>query len=121
MSTCLRTVRAAHSRAPHMRTARLCMQSGRCFSHHYLDRSYDRAFAGTRVDYASLRVSPAFADFCDVAGELAVLPAATLDGSTPLNERKAFWVNLCEALQGTPKVFCYVAPADPSLSTRACR
>ena len=53
---------------------------------------------GSRVDYAALRVSPAFAAFLDTAGELTVLPEAALDASAPVDERKAFWINLYNCL-----------------------
>lgn len=53
---------------------------------------------GARVDYSALRISPAFAKFCDVAGKLRDLPASTLGATAALDERKAFWVNLYNCL-----------------------
>ena len=53
---------------------------------------------GSRVDYAALRTSAEFAEFCDAVGALDSLPADALDPSTPLDERKAFWINLYNCL-----------------------
>lgn len=53
---------------------------------------------GNKVDYRALRYSPAFAAFCDSAGELGELPVEALDASAPLEERKAFWINLYNCL-----------------------
>ena len=50
-------------------------------------------------DLARLRVSADFAAFLDLAGQLCTLPAAELLGSdAPLDERKAFWINLYNCL-----------------------
>lgn len=53
---------------------------------------------GARVDYAALRVSAAFAEFCDAVGALQSLSVSDLGPNAPLAERKAFWINLYNVL-----------------------
>lgn len=66
---------------------------------------------GSLVDYAALRTSAAFTEFCDAVTQLQSLPPEALGADAPLNERKAFWINLynCLVLHATA---VYGAPTD---------
>jgi len=72
---------------------------------------------GSRVDYARLRVSPAFASFCEAAGALRDLPREALGPTAPEGDRKAFWINLynCLVLHATATLG---APADAAQRTQ---
>ena len=53
---------------------------------------------GSRVDYAALRSSAAFDEFRQAVGQLRSLPKEALFQSTSMRARKAFWINLYNAL-----------------------
>jgi len=53
---------------------------------------------GSRVDYAGLRIAPAFASFCDAVGTLRELPLESLGVDSALEDRTAFWINLYNVL-----------------------
>ncbi|KAL3902852.1 MAG: hypothetical protein SGPRY_011899 [Prymnesium sp.] len=66
---------------------------------------------GSRVDYAALRRSSSFAEFCGIVGELGRLPIASLL-EEPVEQRTAFWMNLynCFVMHATVALG---APTDP--------